>query len=175
MSKEKTFRILIALITLFCSLSIQTFGTEKQVLKNSDFKRSPRPDVINNRDVKQPPPQGALTNKDFEKYRQKDRRVTRPRRVANSKLDLNKASFEKKRTDLLLTRKEILEERISQLQSELNELQTRVLQNRPIRTNVIGDPYFVDPEMREKITKLKSRINDAELEYQSVLAELDKR
>jgi hypothetical protein len=129
--------------------------------------------VLRNRDFKIPPRQGIITNKDLKKYSQSLKRseardqikITRPRRATFNSEQASKTS--------LLSRKAVLEEKIEVLQSELNDLNTRTLQNRPPNPLTVGDPYYVDPKIRERITLLKSRLTNAQLEYQSILNKLE--
>lgn len=75
----------------------------------------------------------------------------------------------------LIERLEKVKARLMALQLELNELRLRVLQNRPRNPLVFGDPYYVDPKMREQIAKLRRQLLETQLEFENLVNELEGR
>ena len=156
------FPISLIIAALLFSFVTPAYGTQFDcILRNRDFQKPPRQGVISNKDVQK----NSKSLKGVETAEQN--KVTQKRHVT--------VNDEQAWKESLLFRKAILEERIKVLQSELNDVNTRVLQNRPINPLTVGDPYYVDPKMREQKSLLKTQLINAQLEYQTVLDKLGKQ
>ncbi|MEW6731791.1 MAG: hypothetical protein AB1489_10725 [Acidobacteriota bacterium] len=70
---------------------------------------------------------------------------------------------------------EKVKKRMDSLQSELNELRLRVLQNRPRNPLVFGDPYYVDPKLREQVAKVRRQLLETQLEFEDLVNEIEGR
>src|SRR5688572_15115026 len=133
------FLIRILISALLFSFVNSVYGMQAdRILRKRDFQKPPRQGVISNKDLQRRP-------RSLNAYKNNDQNKVIRRKSFSSNDEHNLKSS-------LLARKAILEERIETLESELNALNTRVLQNRPTNPLTVGDPYYVDPKMREQKT-----------------------
>lgn len=86
-----------------------------------------------------------------------------------SKEEETPASRQKK----LIEKMDTVKKRLDSLQSELNELRLRVLQNRPRNPLVFGDPYYVDPKLREQISKVRRQLLETQIEFENLVNEIE--
>lgn len=70
-------------------------------------------------------------------------------------------------------RLEIAQQQRLKLESDINELQTRALQNRPTNPSKAGDPYYVDPVMHKQMDTLKQQLADTQKQIDELVDELN--
>jgi hypothetical protein len=153
------------LLFVLCLAVISTIAQEqtttqetRRVLTNEDFQQIRKPETISNKDIPRVAMPVSQTNQ------------IRPKHVNSTVSNSNKKAQPSLKQ--LLGRKELLETRITLLVSQLNKVQTRVLQNRPINPMTVGDPYDVDPKLRLEGDRLKNQLQQAQTELKEVTNKL---